>query len=87
MKTQPEPSVGSILSNLPFLLLSHSFKLVSKIFYTLLYFMVYDRCEKQFTLQAVLPAHNIAEFFQIISSKVPVIPVTPLDILINSVQI
>lgn len=36
---------------------------------------------------AVLPAHDVAQLRQVGWSEIPVIPVTPLDIFLNAVQI
>lgn len=46
-----------------------------------------DRNVKVVGFTSSLPAHDISEFLQVLSSKIPVIPVTSLDIFINSVQI
>lgn len=35
----------------------------------------------------LIPAHDVAQFLQIGRSEVPVVPVTALDILINTMQI
>ena len=35
----------------------------------------------------ILPAHDVAQFLQVGRGKVPVVSVTPLDILLNAVQV
>lgn len=35
----------------------------------------------------VLPAHDVAQFFQVGRSKVPVVSIAALDVLFNAVQI
>lgn len=36
---------------------------------------------------SVLPAHNVAQFFQVGWCEIPVVPVTALDVLFDAVQI